>query len=97
VPPDTDPLARAVAAHRTPTAPQPAVSTYGADHPRPCLPGCSCAHAPQPAATVVRPRPVLLCGRATAAGRPCHLAARHDDGCLPPPPVIVRPHEWARP
>lgn len=52
------------------------------------------AVAPHRARTAPMPRLRALCGKPTPAGDPCHLAARHDDGCLPPPRVLRRPADW---
>ncbi len=49
---------------------------------------------PQPVPALVRPRPRALCGR-TGAGGSGLLPSRHADGGLPPPPRLVRPHQWS--
>lgn len=58
----------------------------------PTVPGPAVGLGRVPTARLPRLRG--LCGADTPGG-PCHLAARHPDGHLPPPPRIVRPHQWA--
>lgn len=53
------------------------------------------AVTPHRVRTTPLPRLHALCGQPTPGGGLCHLASRHHAGCLPPPPVIIRPHEWS--
>lgn len=48
------------------------------------------------APTVVLPRLHALCSR-TVGNSLCHLPARHDAACLPPPDRVRRPGQWPRP